>query len=375
MKNWIVGILLSVLSVVGIASSEAVMKIIGGQGACDTTNTGCRPIPLTPTTLCTVSCAVEVSPSLVNASRFVGGSSRGVGVCRISIDGGVTWIACAAQPFTLGNREFYAEAADGSIIAVGSPTGPTTCTIRRSTDLGVNWSTVFTQAGGCTSGNLEGHRLFCLSDGRCEFLGSDSSTAQIFRSSDNGANWIAGESAVAANCGISGSVWDGSVGIFPSQAPGCGGGGIARTYLASSSDTWVQSAVWNGTQGDCWGQIIYNSIPRVICQSSGATPDGRYTIRDSVGANVQSLTIPNAGIAGTNAGGVAVSPFANTLYIMAQTSAGFLGTWVSRDGLGTFVQLASFSGGGAGIRGGNAFFANGCVYFAVGSTPMFGKIC
>jgi hypothetical protein len=372
--KWVISLLIAVISLIGISASEAIIvKQVGATGQCDTALSGCFSIPLVPTTLCTVSCAVEISPSFTVATRFWG-STRAVGTCRESINGGVTWAACASQPFTTGNREFYAEASDGSVIAVGTPTGPNTCTIRRSTNLGVNWTTVFSVVQQCTSGVNEGQRLFCLNDGICEFLGSDGSSAQVFRSSDNGVNWTAGETAVAANCGIVGATWNGSLGIMPSQTPGCGGGGIARTYVASG-DAWAQSSTWNGTQGDCWGKLILNSVPYAVCQGSGATPDGRYTLRTSAGVNFLSMTLPNALITGIDNGGVAIAPFANTIYIMAQTNTATMGTWVSRDSGVTFTQLTSFGGGGAGVRGGDAFFANGCVYFSVGLTSMFGKIC
>lgn len=375
MKKLLIGLLLAILCEVGITGSEAqVRQIVGGQAECDTALSGCNPIPLTVTTLCTVSCPVEVSPSFLNSNQFWG-STRTVGTCRRSVNGGTTWAACATQPFTTGNREFYAETANGSIIAVGTPTGPNTCTIRQSINNGTSWSTVFTQVGACTSGLFEGQRLICLNNGQCTFLGSDASTAQVFRTSNNGTSWVAGESAVAANCGIVGAVWDGTIGIMPSQAPGCGGGGIARTFVASG-DVWTQSATWNGTQGDCWGKLILNGVVYATCQSSGATPDGRYTLRTSTGTNFLSMTIPNALITSIDAGGVGIAPFANTVYMMAQViSGGTMGTWVSRDSGASFTQITSFTGGGAGIRGGDAFFANGCVYFAVGLTPMFGKIC
>ena len=373
MKKLLIGLCLGLISLIGIVKSEAITRIIGLSSECDTVLAGCKAIPLTPTTLCTVSCAVEVSPSFTSVLRFWG-STRAAGTCRTSIDGGAIWAACTSQPFTTGNREFYAGAADGSVIAVGTPTGPNTCTVRRSTDNGVSWSTVFTQVGACTSGTFEGQRLYCLSNGKCEFVGINGNDAQIFRTSDNGQTWAAGESAVGGLGAIIGSVWNGLEGILPTQAPGAGGGGFSKTYVAAA-DVWTQSTAWNGTQGNCWGKLLLNSIPFAICQGAGATPDGRYTLRTSTGINSLSLTIPNALITSIDAGGVAIAPFTNTIYIMAQTVSAAMGTWVSRDNGASFTQITGFGGGGAGIRGGDAFFANGCVYFAVGSTAMFGKIC
>ena len=368
MKKYLVGIMFLLLSVYGIemkADSAPPSAIFGANGECDTTLAGCQVIPLSLSTLCTVSCAVRVSPSLTSATRMWGASGYGgSGLCMTSIDGGASWAACTSQPFTTGSVELYAGAADGSVIAVGSPTGPTTCTIRRSTDNGTNWSDVFTQLGNCSPASIEGQYLFCLSSGICElssFTGGVGLT--VIRSSNNGQSWIA-DAAIAdgSGCIHAGASWNDSVGITVPEATGCGGGGVADTAAA---DVWTASTIWNGTQGDCWGTTVLNGVGRGICFAAT-----NYTLRNSTGALVSNLTIPNV-LAALDSGGVAVSPFADTTYFFASTAT-TIGVWVSRDSMSTFTQLGDIVGS---MRGGNAFFANGCVYFSGGTAARFAKIC
>jgi hypothetical protein len=364
-------ILLSLWMLAGLSgpllAATSIGVIYGSQLACNPANPGCTPIPLTLTTLCTVTCPLRSSFSFTDSARFWG-STAGVGACRTSTDGGVTWAACASQPYAAGDTEHFAGASNGNVIGVGSPAG--VCTMSLSTNLGVSWAPVFTQAGSCTTGGLEGQRIYCLSDGRCEFI----AVGQIFRTANNGLTWTAGETGIAPNCSIIGMAWDGTAGIAPSQNTGCGGGGVARSFF-SSADAWADSVTWNGTQGNCWGTVVYNGTARAICQSASATPDERYTLRDSTGVNIASLTLPGAELAGTSAGGPAISPFTSTLYIFAQSSSGFITVWLSRDNLASFTTLGTFGGGGAGIRGGNTFYSSGCIYLTGGLTPMFGKIC
>ena len=357
---------------ISILGSDAATprRILGASGECDTNNAGCISIPLTVTVKCTVTCAFRTSPSYASATEFWAAANTGTGACRRSIDSGATWPACTAQPFATGANELYAGAADGSVIAVGTTTGPNTCTVRRSTNNATSWTTVFTLVFNCNAGNLEGQRLYCLIDGRCEFVGGASGASRVFRSSDNGQTWAAGETGIAPNCSNAGLAWDGSAGIAPSEATGCGGGNIARAFLATG-DVWADSIAWNGTQGDCWGSIIWNGVGHAVCQGASATPDGRYTIRNSVGTNVRSLNLTGAGIAGIDAGGVAVAPFTDTIYIFATRSTD-TGIWVTRDDALTFTLIGTLTGT---MRGGHAYYANGCVYFTGQASTKFVQIC
>ena len=374
MRTALAGVLLSLFLLVGPSPSSFAVTPIGAlYGAslgCDPNNAGCIAIPLTVSTLCTVSCPQQTSFSFTDASRFWG-TTGGVGAGVTSTNGGLSWSALASQPFAAGNREFYAGASDGSVIAIGSPAA--VCTVRRSIDNGASWSTVFTNAGGCTSGTLEGQRLFCIGTGACNYV-DVTGTRQVLTTSDNGQNWTLTTTAnIAPNCSMTNVPWDGSLGIAPSEATGCGGGGIARTALLSGG-VWTDSTAWTGTQGDCWEGVNFNGVSYAVCQGAGAAPDGRYTLRTSTGALFKSLDLPGALITSIDAGGIAFSPFTNSLYIVVTMIAGQPGVFVSRDGANTFAQIGTAP---APLRGGNMFYSGGCVYFttAGAGAPSFTKIC
>jgi len=367
MKKYILALLVSLMMVAGISYSAVPSKIVGLSGECDTTNAGCIPIPLILTTLCTASCPIRSSFSYTSSSRFWGASSGAVGACQTSIDGGITWGGCTTQAFSSGSGgESYAGASDGSVIAIGSITG--TCTIKRSIDNAANWTTVFTDANACFLPGQPGQNLWCLSDSRCEYQMNNGGTARVYRSSDNGANWVQGTTGTGGNCTIVGTQWDGSAGIMPSENTGCGGGNIAKTWVAAA-DVWTDSVTWTGAQGDCWTPVVYNSTGRVICNAGAA-----LTMYSSAGASVAVLILPTS-LVGLDSQGPAWGWATNTLYIAAQNVTTGIDVHVSRDNLVSFTKLGTFTGGGAGPRGGNMFAANGCIYVTTGLTPMFGKVC
>lgn len=364
----LLGIILSLLFWISLPASSPAINITalyGANVACDASVAGCIAFPLTLTTICTAGCPKQTSFSFTDSTRFWG-SSGGVSSCRTSTDSGATWGACASQAFVAGTAaEYYAGAADGSVLAVGSP--GSVCTIRRSTNNGTAWADVFSQAGACTTGGLEGQRLYCLADGRCHYI-DVTGTRQVFASSNSGVSWTATASAnIAPNCNMAGTYWDGGVGIAPSELTGCGGGGVARA--ASLSGTWTDSVTWDGTQGDCWGATAYNGAGIAVCF---AAPN--YTVRTAAGALQATIILPGS-LALIDSGGPAISIATNSLYVFANPAASGTSVWLSRDGLATFTLLGTF-GGGAAVRGGNTFYTGGCVYItAAQGTPMFGKVC
>lgn len=383
---------LSLLMLAGLAvfvpsSSHAIaiQALYGAQMACDPAIPTCTPIPLTFSSLCTSGCPLRAAPSLTDSTRFWGtGRPDAVDFtsCRTSTNGGSVWADCTAQAFAPALSSVYAGAADGSVIAAGSAAGPL-CTIRRSTNNATSWSTVFTLAINCDLNNNEGQWLFCLGDGRCEFIAPGISSGagnRLYRSSDNGQNWTAGETTT--NTWISslgGAAWDGSSGI--SKGPGA-----SSRSLVATADLWVNSAVWPAGPDalGCRGPVIYNSTPRVVCFEP-AVP--AYRLYDSLGSVVATLTIPQARLLIDE--GSTVMGYSSTVLYLAATktrvplpcggglcSAGF---YVSTDNLASFILLGEVTIPGVGdMRAGNAFRANGCVYFDVGiasAAMIFAKVC
>jgi hypothetical protein len=375
MKKMLIGFIVVLMCVMGMVKAEAVVKIAGLQGSCDTTLTGCQPIPLNMTTLCTTlgtGCPFRASPSYTSSTKFWGANGIGNGSCIVSTDGGITWPACASEPFGTGSNEVYAEASDGSVIAWGTTTGPSTCTGARSINNATSWVTTFTLVENCSPGNLEGQYLFCLRDGRCEVILNVANTYKLFRSSDNGQSWTKGAETGSASCAIgSGASWDGSVGILPPNNPGCGAGNLATAFSASG-DAWTISTAWTGTQGECWGSAIIGGVGYGSCGS--VTTYGMYT---STGAIFKTYVLPGATVAATN-GGVAGAYNSTTVYVLATaTVPSGIGVYVSRDSATSFTRIGTeTSGGGNGIRGGHMFSANGCMYWVGGGTTRrFAKIC
>jgi hypothetical protein len=370
----ILGLLLGLLG--SVPAQTPVGAVYGGALACDPAIITCQGVPLTISVLCTVTCPLRVSPSYASSTEFWAATGTGVGNCVRSTDGGATWPACTTQPFGTGSNELYAGASDGSVIAIGTETAGPTCTIRRSTNNATSWTTTFTLVTTCSPSNNEGQYLYCLADGRCELSTYTGGVGfRIIRSSDNGNNWVAdAASAVGLNCAKAGSIWDGSNGLDPSEDTGAGcGGAFSATAYSAAGDVWAQSTPWTGTQGDCWGQVIYNGSPVAVCQGAGAAPDNRYTLRDSPGPLVASLVLPGALLTSIDAGGPAIAPFTDILYIIATRSTD-AGIYVSLDNLNTF-NLVGTLGAGVTVRGGNIFYSGGCIYFAGGIPRRFTKIC
>jgi len=95
-------------------------------------------------------------------------------------------------------------------------------------------------------------------------------------------------------------------------------------------------------------------------------------VRTSTGALLASLTLPGALLTSIDAGGPAIAPFTNTLYLLATTTTSLIGIYLSRDNLSTFNLLATMT---SQVRGGNLFYTNGCIYGSAGVATRFFKVC
>ena len=374
MKKTVISlILLAALGILG-TKAEAVFRIVGSQVQCDTALSGCTYLPTTVTTLCTASCPGASGYSMVSSLVFWGSSGAN---CLRSVDGGVTWPTCATQPFPGGNAISInvTGAANGNVVAVARLQTPSNlCAFAVSTDNAATWTTVLSVTPYCDLAAYRGQHIYCFSGGSCEaVVSSGAGVRQIFRSSNNGVNWIQGETISTGFGSDSGSITNGAIGILPPATPT----NTSTSFVSTSGDSYIESVAWSGTQGNCWGQVILNSVPYTVCQAVGAVPSSQYTLRTSTGAVFKSMSIPDADLSSTGTlGGVSVAPFANTMYLAALTiSTAKIGLWVSQNSGSTFTQLASITSGAAISREGNAFYANGCVYFNIGSTPKFAKVC
>lgn len=369
MKKLIIGLVLGIISLVGVQSSDAVKNIVGIQATCDSTLSGCNPIPLAVTLLCGPgSCPKLSAPSFTSSTRFWGTGGLLGNQCLTSNDGGATWGTCATQPLSSGAQEQYAGASDGSVIAIGQ--NGVTCNIYKSTDNGTTWVNKYTNGGniGCGGGVAGGSRLKCISTGSCVF-GFDNTATGVpgfLTSTDNGNSWSLTGAGVASNGPMS-LVWDGTIGLE---------GPTSTLRAMSYAGSWSQGAAgYAGCSSS--GAMIYNNIPYSLCKDTGV--NANYQFRTADGALFKTIVLPNGVTSTGGATGVlGWSVGTNIMYIVAgaNTSPIAVGVWLSRDGGTTFNQLYQSSTGTNNMVAGDIYFANSCIYFSTGSgSQIFAKIC
>lgn len=214
MKSFsIFGLLLAVLLAASPVSAQTtVTEVLGANAACDPDIDTCLFFPAGGAVLCNGGGAILNCPqwfhpdwSQAPGTRFFGVTNRlNPPIYVLSTDGGTTFSALATQPFVaavlnLGGK--VAVASDGSFLAAAGQ-GANTCIIRRSTDQGANWTTVFTHATRqCTNpfGSPTAPGMACEATGGYCAVIDPFNAATIFTifSTDNGANWSVGATGAA----------------------------------------------------------------------------------------------------------------------------------------------------------------------------------
>jgi hypothetical protein len=236
------------------------------------------------------------------------------GRCLKSVDGGVTWSFCAADPFTTSfggtTPSAFAMGSDGSLLAAVNVNNTTqSCVIKRSTDGGVSWTTVYTESDGinaCSAWNITAmpSPMKCSpipGVGNCILIGYDTTTlskATAWYSTDFGASW----NPLAA--GISYSLSSGSPPISGAALSDDGQIGISGVTVAASTRsfiyardgaTFLQSAVWGTAIGASKCEpFIYNGDPAVFCGSNNSTQTQQVMrISGTVPTTVASFSLGN----------------------------------------------------------------------------------
>jgi len=378
MRTLLLLIVLLVLGSLEKVEAQVPRNIVGAGGECDLAFAGCQPIPLTLSVLCTAGCPKMSAPSLIDINRFWGFNASGVD-CVTSTNGGATWVGCGSQPGGAGQKQNYAGAADGSVIAIGRV--GTECRVHRSIDNGVIWTRVFTSTVGsgeaCGGGaTLGGFMLTCLSTGECIFpyVNVSSTTCDVLRSLNNGINWaftLAGPLTVCDIVPVVG-IYNGSAGVVsPRNTNGISTLGF---FTVSGAAGYEKSAVWPALN-NCWGAVLVNGLPSAICYSSGLLS---YSLRSMTGALLQTLGLTNV-LAAVDSGGVGVSWSPSVLYVAATMGNVApprpIGFWVSRNSGTSFGFVGQTGISPAGMVGGSMYVANGCIYLSAGTTSLFAKIC
>jgi len=381
MKNWIVGILLSVLSVVGIASSEAVMKIVGGQGACDTTNTGCIPIPLTVTMLCDGSGTVLNCPQLFAPDRTDSTGQTFYGInngyaprrCVKSVNGGSTWAQCSSHPFASISTGpvYFSVTSLGALVAAGR-TATNFCEIKRSIDGGISWSLVFSSAVGAVACNnlasnvVGGSLLKCTTGNYCVLHAVSIFSAELITpivSTDNGETWTAQSQLTTGmvDAPIRNMTINDSTGIAV---------GLMRATSRNiiGLGAWSVSAVWGTLPANEYCTGIIMSAIGVLCTPDPAN-DTVYTFRGSGGGLIASFTMLNAPIAsGGTITGLGIS--SNVGYVIGIRVPGVTSynIWVTTNAFGNTVVLKTITPATyfTGCCTGDMLYYNGKIYITSG---------
>lgn len=190
-----------------IAGPTPVGAVMGGNVLCDPTNPGCQAFPISGSILCNgtagnLNCPQFFHPdwSQSPGTTFYGITNRvNPPLFIVSTDGGTVWSPVAVQPFTAAVLNFGASMAvssDGSLLAA-SGQGANLCIIRRSTDNGASWTTVFTSlVQNCSLGFVAPTPpgMYCHeTNGYCAFVNPFvASTITVIYSTDNGATWTVG---------------------------------------------------------------------------------------------------------------------------------------------------------------------------------------
>ena len=368
--RYLLALLLLILSVtVDRSDGTALNTIIGAAAECPIISVGCNPIPLTLTTLCSVNCSVLTQPSFTDENRIWGGNGAN---CRTSTNGGVTFANCTTQPFSSGARESYAGAKDGSVIGTGN-VGGVNCTIKRSTDNAITWTTVYTDAGVSCGGALTAQtEVKCLADESCTFVHSNGSTLTVRRSTDNGQNWSIVTTVGPFVVDVRSYTHTTDISIVPGISAGFRGG-------VATGATWLTTGLYPVGTSACLGSFVLGGVAYASCYQG---PGSVYAIRDgSTGAIISTPTIEGA-LASAGSGGVTIGYGSNVVYLFASwvppSGNSPIGVWVSRDSGITFTFLGIGSALANSMGGGDVWQSpiNGCIYLSAGiSNSQFIRIC
>jgi len=413
-KRLLIGATLFALIALGVKADAAnPAKIVGLVGACDTTVAGCIPIPLNPSFLCDgtgaiLDCPQYASPNFADTtgSQFYGLTNRvNPPRCVKSINGGTGWGLCdagTASPFTgaldnLGAN--FAVASDGSLIAAGDQ-GTDNCIIRRSTNGGVSWTTVFTDSTtvnvscGLGFGAPTPNTLRCASaNPYCVMISFISGSFDLlaYWSTNNGASWSTGTpfNIVSADAQIGVAVAsNGSSGSLTRYAGNYNTAG--RVFAKTSGADWTTDGLIPTPPGEadgnafrCVSGAMIFSGQSVLCGPGSALTTTYHFYTHGAGSTANAANvIPQNGLTNAQAPNfMAVGYSGTAAYIVGRNAATTqVVIWVTQDTFSTMFQVGTLTPTTALIGGccsGDIFSYRGKIYFtsgASGSNAFFGVV-
>lgn len=410
MGRHLAGCLLALWIILGLSSSTPaatpIGALLGGALACDPANPGCQPFPLNAALLCdgsgaNLDCPQFFTPDWAGtSSRFFGLTNRvNPPRCVQSTDGGTTWVLCPTNPYSAALDLFgsaFAVASDGSLIAPADQ-GTDNCIIRRSTNYGTSWSTVFTDTtAGVTCGirfaGFAPNVIRCSSTtAYCIVIGTSGGglTGINYFSLDNGATWTKGPTTFALTSGDPqfqlSMETDASIGVLAPFSVTYG----SQTAAVKSGNEYIATSVIpappgaGGLSTRCLGTLTKGGDRAILCGPDSVSINTFRLFKVIVLAPtfISNFTLQDAP---SFSFGPEFSSFgfnAGTAYVQGRNLATTrLLIYVTRDDFGAVVQIASLTPttpvsvgccrGEWHARDSKVYFTNG----AQGTQAVFGRI-
>lgn len=380
--------------VASIGGPTPVGAVMGGNVACEPTNPGCQSFPTQASFLCNGTGALLDCPQYF-APDWAGSDSRFFGItnrtnpprCVQSTDGGVIWSLCPTNPFSVaGGGAFLTVASNGALVVAGDQ-GADNCIIRRSTDYGATWATVFTDTTATATCGVSFSAptpsvLRCAStNAYCVMIGRTTGTFDLipYFSTDNGATWTKGAAfnIVTGNEQVTVAVEDngtlGSLARFQVTY-------AVQTFARKTGNVFVATGIvptppGAGTNTRCTGSMIFNGDESIVCGPDSIMTT-TYRLFHSV-SGVPSLTASftlsaTAPTFAQNPDNMAIAFNATTAYLIGRNDANTaVLIHITRDGFGSAPLLASLIPATALIAGccrGDVALRSGNIYFTSGAT-------
>lgn len=385
MKKWLIGICFIVgVSLGGISDGAVVSTTVAPQGECPIGSGICGVVfPLSASILCdgsagNLNCPQFFHPDWTTSTRIFGITNRvNPGLCVVSTDGGETFNTCTTQPFTAAVLNFgikMAVASDGSLLYT-SGQGTDLCIIRRSTDQGTSWSTVFTSTTeDCsivtTSPTPPG--MYCSqSGGYCAIIDmSNAAELTIIFSSDNGVTWTVGTPFAYTTANI--STWgpaltdDGTDGIL---IRGTNASGAGEPFGIQSGSDYIATALFAAPVNLNCRPLMMGTTKRALCAPNAGGALFRF-VDGTIPTVIREITIPDV-LASANEP-LVVGWSSEIGYLLVPSGANpstrlnvyITGdSWASVVSLGQLIPTTSLS---LGCCRGNTIRWQGKAYFSTG---------